>query len=414
MQSGGFDVVIGNPPYIDSEWLTRTNPNLRTYCNGRFASAKGNWDIFCIFIEKALDLCREGGLSSMIVPNKLLSAEYARALRKLLADRHALLALRDYSQVAVFPVSVYPIVYVALAKQNSISVPLTLEKMVEVKGVIQVSSIKKIQWNALRKTKGNGWSNTLSGSQGDLISRLVQSTKPLGEVAIVVGAATVSEAYEYKDFLIELTARLKNYLPLVNTGTVDRYGILWGIKPTRYIKAAYQKPVVPKEMWGNLPPKRLKQAQSEKIIIGGMTKVLECAYDAGEFLAGKSTTIVLNSSLNLKYLLGILNSKFMTNYYRTVFAGLSLQGGFLRIGPPQIKELPIHIPSQDDKGRQDKIVVLVEHILDLHKRITEAKDAIEQEGLQRLIDSTDKQIDLLVYELYELTPEEISIVEKAK
>jgi hypothetical protein len=413
MKAGGFNIVIGNPPYIDSEWLTRTNPNLRTYCNEHFVSAKGNWDIFCIFIEKALDLCQDGGLSSMIVPNKVLSAEYARALRELLADRHTLLALRDYSQVAVFPVSVYPIVYVALAKQNPVSVSLTIEKMVEIKGSIRVSTVKNIQWSVLQKTKGKGWSNALSVSLGDFTNRLVQNSRPLSEVAIVVGAATVSEAYEYKEFLIELPAHLKNYIPLVNTGTIDRYGILWGFQPTRYIKASYKKPVVPKEMWNKLPLKRLKQAQSEKIIIGGMTKVLECAYDTGEFLAGKSTTIVLESTLNLKYLLGILNSKLLTNYYRTVFAGLSLQGGFLRIGPPQIRELPIHIPNQVDKERHEKMVTLVEHMLDLHKRKVEAKDAGEQERLQRVIESTDQQIDALVYELYGLTPEEIAIVEGA-
>jgi hypothetical protein len=87
---GGFDVVIGNPPYIDSEWLTKTNPDLREYCNSHYQSAKGNWDIFCIFIEKALSLCRKSGLSSMIVPNKLFSADYARSLRGYISRTHSL------------------------------------------------------------------------------------------------------------------------------------------------------------------------------------------------------------------------------------------------------------------------------------------------------------------------------------
>jgi len=86
--------VIGNPPYIDSEWLTKTNPELREYCNSRYQSAKGNWDIFCIFIEKALNLCKKSGLSSMIVPNKLFSSDYAQALRAFLSSSNSLMLFK--------------------------------------------------------------------------------------------------------------------------------------------------------------------------------------------------------------------------------------------------------------------------------------------------------------------------------
>ena len=59
------------------------------------------------------------------------------------------------------------------------------------------------------------------------------------------------------------------------------------------------------------------------------------------------------------------------------------------------------------------MVAVVEQMLDLHKRKAEAQDAAGQERLQRLTDATDKQIDALVYELYGLTPEEVSVVEGA-
>jgi hypothetical protein len=65
----------------------------------RFTAAAGNWDLFCVFIEKALALCKQGGLSSLIVPNKLASADYAGAVRSLLTKDNTLLSLRDYSAV---------------------------------------------------------------------------------------------------------------------------------------------------------------------------------------------------------------------------------------------------------------------------------------------------------------------------
>ena len=54
--AGGFDAVIGNPPYLDSEAMTQFIPEWRDYCVNKYRAAAGNWDMFCVFIERALDL----------------------------------------------------------------------------------------------------------------------------------------------------------------------------------------------------------------------------------------------------------------------------------------------------------------------------------------------------------------------
>ena len=87
MANGGFDAVIGNPPYVDSEWMTLYHSNERIYCTTNYMSASGNWDLFCVFIEQALNLCRDNGISSMIVPNKLGAANYAKAVRNVLSRK---------------------------------------------------------------------------------------------------------------------------------------------------------------------------------------------------------------------------------------------------------------------------------------------------------------------------------------
>ena len=74
-----------------------------------------------------------------------------------------------------------------------------------------------------------------------------------------------------------------------------------------------------------------------------MNKELECYLDDGEFLAGKSTTIVMQKELDLRGLLLILNSDLMTYVYKNLFKSLSLAGGYMRIGTPQVKNLPIKI-----------------------------------------------------------------------
>src|SRR6185437_11476205 len=101
MKAGGFDAVIGNPPYIDSEWMSTWLTTDRAYMSEHYRSARGNWDIFCVFVEKALELCNTGGLSSMILPNKLGSANYAAGARTIISE-NCLLSIRDYSRVPVF------------------------------------------------------------------------------------------------------------------------------------------------------------------------------------------------------------------------------------------------------------------------------------------------------------------------
>ena len=78
----GFDIVIGNPPYIDSETMTNVMPKLREQCAQVFTCAKGNWDMFVIFVEMGINLCWSGGIYSFILPNKLIAAKYTSKLRE--------------------------------------------------------------------------------------------------------------------------------------------------------------------------------------------------------------------------------------------------------------------------------------------------------------------------------------------
>jgi hypothetical protein len=111
-----------------------------------------------------------------------------------------------------------------------------------------------------------------------------------------------------------------------------------------------------------------------------------------------------------KYLLGILNSKIgwflISNYCTQIKNGYQLIFRYL-------SQIPIHkinFSETSDKARYDRMVTLVDQMLELHKQLTLAKTDHEKTVIQRQIDATDRQIDRLVYELYDLTEEEIKIV----
>ena len=151
---------------------------------------------------------------------------------------------------------------------------------------------------------------------------------------------------------------------------------------------------------------------SPKILMRQTSDTLRCCYDNDGFYCQNSVFIVHSTNVPLKLLLALLNSRLMGFIYKLN----NPQTGkvFAEIKPSVIKELPIFDITKADayqKSVCDKIVMMVERMLTLHKQVSTASTPHEQEGLKRQIEATDRQIDKLVYGLYGLTDEEIKFVE---
>lgn len=412
--SGGFDAVIGNPPYIDSELMTQVMPECRAYCTKRYPAASGNWDIFCVFIEKALELCSPGGSHSFIVPNKLASADYAGGARNVVSQVNNLTVLRDYSSVGVFPVAVYPIIYVADKSPRDEDAPVALERMSESpQKAVQVAHHQDL--DKRRFFRGSHPWPIFSGlEKASPLERLRDNFPRLSEVAQVWGAATVAEAYEIAPLIAEGRDPLDDGdLMFINSGTVDRYVSLWGAKRLRYLKRAFERPVIPGPSVAALPATRARQARTPKLVIAGMTKVLECAPDLkGCVLAGKSTSIVV-SDLDLRFLLGILNSSVVDFFYSAEYGGNRLQGGYLRVGPPQLRNIPVPLPDGDAAEAVKAFVALVDGMLDVQAEFLGASTPAERTACARLVEAKDAEINSAAYSLYGLTSSEISVVERS-
>lgn len=414
MATGGFDAVIGNPPYLDAEWMTTHLPTWRSYCTRHYQTASGNWDLFCVFIEQALRLCRPGGCTSLVVPNKLFCADYAAPARRLLAQTK-LLAIRDYTQVVSFAAAVYPVVYVA----HKVPPPLNTKMRYE-----QMQTLTRVAQSAVLPLSGlavsdRPWIVGLAPLQFDLIERLRQTGLPLGQIVTITGAATVAEAYALQPILQDDAAPQSEDFRFVNSGTLDRYCLLWGIKPLRYLGATYSHPTVPAAALAELLPKRQMQAKAPKIIVAGLSRQLECAWDAtGSILAGKSTVILQDSPVDWRYLLGLLNSQLLSFYFRHCYAGNQLQGGYIRIGPPQIRQLPIYWPNlqcSQERERYEALIELVKEMLHCQATKVGAIQNIENHApaisnIQTKIHALDHAIDQQVYDLYRLTDADVELV----
>jgi hypothetical protein len=427
MSAGGFDVVIGNPPYLDSERMTEWLPHWRRYCVGQYASARGNWDLFCVFIEKALTLCKPLGYHSFIVPNKLVSAPYAAVVRSLLTTQGMLISIRDYSHSQVFAAAVYPLVYVVQRRSPTPQPSYPHKnphphKSPHPDALVRydrmgrtLDQCQSTTWLPPRNfaSPHTGWLLGDRPHHMDQVLHLCQQFPRLETLAHVHGAATVAEAYQLQAFIREhplldpplpnqdLTQdRETHYVQIINSGTIDRYQALWSIKRLRYLGENYRRPVIARDDLASHFPRRLQQAIAPKIIVAGMTKRLECVADTtGTLLAGKSTSIVVPYHLPMLYVLGILNSQPMHHIVMDCLGSNSLQGRYLRIGPPQLKLLPIPLPRN---GLGDRLVSCVEERMRLGRSQQSVLVSADSKSIVQHIQEIEHNIDQIVGELYQL------------
>ena len=386
---GGFDIVIGNPPYIDSETMVKVMPKERELYAKTFACASGNWDMFIIFIEFSISMLKENGIFSNIIPNKLIAAKYGVELRKYLSNKHVL-EIRDYSRIDVFEdAAVYPITIVLRNCDKKDNTLFTImENRVDVKQSNEANS------NDL--AKNDYWDPFFRNTEIFKLISKINLFNPLKDLPVeVLGAATVADAYEIKNIVQDSNS--KNGFKLINSGTVDPYLPYWGIRPCRYIKGSYTYPIVPAEDLKNYSEVRYNQASSPKIIVASMTTRYEACLDVcGEFIAGKSTTIILGDTKQLYKLTAIINSKLASYWLNIVFNSLKMSGGAINIGRNELQILPI--PNKDAD------------FMPLVNKIMESKASSSLNDTTAL----EHEIDMLVYDMYGLTEEEIAIVEGTK
>lgn len=228
------------------------------------------------------------------------------------------------------------------------------------------------------------------------IVRKMETLKSKSFEIKVLGAATVNEAYEIKKIIHE-SLNQKSELKFINTGTIDPYVQKWGIENCSYIKGKYLQPVVKESDLKKISETRFKQSKSSKIIVAGMSCRFEAVLDLeGEFIAGKSTTIILGNGQYLKFLISIINSKIASFWLNVKFNSMKMSGGYLNVGTNELSHLPIPPATP---AQQQAIIALVDKILAAKKQ----DSSIDTTALE-------SKIDELVYDLYGLTEEEKDII----
>ena len=169
--------------------------------------------------------------------------------------------------------------------------------------------------------------------------------------------------------------------------------------------------------YGYVYPKNADLMKQSKILVPDIADKAAFALDEEgtyAFTSGYGITLKQDVPESLKYLLGLLNSRLLNFYLKSV--STPMRGGFFRYFTQFMQQIPIcrvDFGKPAEKAKHDKMVGLVERMLKLHKDKAAARLATEKNMLQMQIEATDTQIDMLVYALYGLTDDEIKVVEGA-
>lgn len=349
----GFDIVIGNPPYVDSERMTREMPEKRELYSKKFISTKGNWDIYIPFYELGFNLLNEKGILSFIAPNKWLSIKYGITLREYL--NNSLIQICLCEKVKIFEAGNSPTInfFQKNKKREKIQID---EFRADYKSFF-LGSISK------NNITTDNWGVLLSNNLLNIIKINSSSQNKLKDYYYVENPFSTAEAYLLQKIIVDRNVN-RNIFYFINTGTITPFSTSWGSKTTSYLKSKYVNPVVSKEKLKIFSDKRFNQSSSPKIIIKGM-RYFDSFYDEkGEFIAGKSTIIVIpkDKNYNLKSLCVLLNSEFIFKYIKSNYSALGIDGG-INFSKDIVEDLPL--PNKFNKVQKtlenfyDQISLLV-------------------------------------------------------
>ena len=430
MDKGGFDVIVGNPPYVRQEELSEIKP----YFQKNYEVYHGMADLFVYFFEREIGILKDGGYFGMIVSNKWLRAGYGINLRRFIS-KFWIETFIDFGDLKVFPdATIYPCIII-LKKINKQNSKINVCKMDTLNFNSLEEHIKNRQFTINQKELGEKEWNVQSIDSVKIINKIISKgiplTKYVGEINYGIKTG-FNEAFivdkEKRDELVKENKRNSEIIkPYLTGAEIKRYSI----KPkNQYIiltKIGTNLEVYPeiKNLMMNYKTQLEKRwdkgnywyelracayydlFEKPKIVWGNLSTKASFAYDENSNYVNAPACILPTSS---KYVLGILNSKLMSYFLKSTCA--ERQGGFIEQKPVYVSKIPIKKPSSSE---EEMITKFVDKILLLNKRLNEIGDkkTSVSSKLEEEIQKIDNEIDQLVYKLYGLTQEEIAIVEDA-
>jgi Alw26I/Eco31I/Esp3I family type II restriction m6 adenine DNA methyltransferase len=419
---GGFDAIVGNPPYdvMEKERGQSSWPHYALADYGRrkprYESALGGkLNLFRFFVVRMIELVRPGGRVGMIIPMAVLADISCAATRRhLLFNAQSILAdcfpQKDNASRRVF----------RDAKLSTTVITATKSKPIRAKDA--EIRVKVYPWNRFEDDFRECLLRFPDFSQLDPANTPVPlvDAKQWSVCRKLLRADSVARLGEVSDFQVtrgeinqticrEFISENSSHARLLKGVEVARYGLNRALQQghrewfdeKRFLKSNTEKPCSKQR---RIATQRITGVDERMRIVAAIVK-------PPAYFADSTNSIVLEkeSSYRLEYLLGLLNSHLFQWRFR-------LTSSNNNVGTNELESMPFRIidfANPADKARHDQMVSLVEHIVAAKKQLAAAKSDMDKNFYADRCDGLERQIDALVYELYGLTLSEIKIVERA-
>lgn len=461
LAEGGFDIVIGNPPYVKEDVSREIfdavrKTNLKKYSQGKM-------DFWQFFTCQAIDLLKDGGLHSYIAPSSWITSAGASILRNKVLTDAKLLSFFDFNNFKVFKeASIQTMVFVLEKRKTNKPYSLDYYKIIdrniskeELRNyLIAGKDVDKIEHFKAKIAPQELIDKTItfSSSQFNDVLGKIKGNYKFKETDIATGIDVHQDFINEKHLSIlkdesikkgdgifnlfqteydklKLTQKEKQVVkPFYTTEELFRYygnpkNHLWviysdmevrkNIDEYPHIKTHLDK--FKKVITSDFGPYGLHRAREQRFFEGekiiSLRKTSQPYFTYTDFPCYVSQTyfVIKPEDINLKYLAGLLNSKLI--YFWLNFKGKK-QGEQLQVDKAPLLELPIYKPENKEELKiQEEVIKTVDLIVEASKKLQNIKLDSEKHLLEKQIRALEEKIDDLVFKLFNLTKEEQKVIE---
>jgi len=406
MSRGGFDCVVGNPPYGAA-----FDEQVKNYINSKCVHQDYQLDSYLVFMEQSFNLLTKDGYYGMIIPNTWLTNLLFKNIRIFVFSEKS---VRD---ICHFKSRVFPNVTVdaeIVIIQNTLPENVQTHISILHKDGTETSHMAK--QNRWKEANGDTVNIFITPEEQLLFDKVLSKSKRLDDFCKVVVGIKPYQTNKGKPKQIRETVKNRSFdASYKKDATYRQY--LRGKDIGRFAISPLEERWISYGDWLAEPRYTANFDVLEKLMIRQTGDSLIACYDNQQFLCLNNMHVITpldNNEHNIKYFLGIINSRLL-NFIYEIFnpeKGEAL-AEVKRTNVARLPILTIDFSNPAEKAQHDKLVAFVENMLELQNKYQEARMERDKELYERQIKIVDAQIDRLVYDLYGLMGEEIRVVEEA-
>jgi type I restriction-modification system DNA methylase subunit len=337
----GFNVVLGNPPYVENKRLSILTKKYLLSC-GTYKTAYKLFDYAVPFIEKALQLLKQGGRFGYIVTNKFTVTDYGIRIREMLTLHTTIEEILDVSYLPVFEgTAIYPIILIFTKLDPSQEHEIKIAPKVSSEDDIIQDKYMHVRTKQTAILRTPSYIFDISGNIG--LCDKIRSMDVISPKEIASIGYRVLKFTGWDELLINVINQrpFEQHLKFIGCGNIEPYLINWDHE-LKLARRSFRNSYLKKPSQAD--ENKWKLLELPKILIREVGIKLTAAFDEnGEYgnLTGMYSLYNLNSKYESRFLLALLNSSLLDFYYKSLYGSTHMAGGYMNFHGSYIRNLPL-------------------------------------------------------------------------